>query len=75
MPQYNNELQNRVYSLAKPLDLNALQNQYLIQKDKIAHPKTFEDLNQDLAIFHVIVDLLQEKGIKVENKPTIAQEA
>ncbi|MCL2477796.1 hypothetical protein [Candidatus Bathycorpusculum sp.] len=70
---YNNELQNRVYNLAKPLDLNALQNQYLIQKDKIAHPKTFEDLNQDLAIFHVIVDLLEERGVKVENKPTMAQ--
>jgi len=71
--QYNNELQNRVYCLAKPLDLNGLLNQYWLQKDKIAHPKTFEDLNQDLAIFHVIVDLLQEKGIKVENKPTMAQ--
>ena len=73
MPQYNNELQNRVYCLAKTLDLNALQNQYLIQKDKINRPQTFEDLKEDLAIFAVIVDLLEERGVKVENKPTMAQ--
>ncbi|MDR0471676.1 MAG: hypothetical protein LBH79_08155 [Nitrososphaerota archaeon] len=71
--QYNNELQNRVYSLAKTCDLNALQKQYLLQCDKIQHPKTVEDLNQDIAIFNVIVDLLKEHGVTVENKPNLIQ--
>jgi hypothetical protein len=71
--QYNNELQNRVYNLAKTYTTNELETQDLLQKDKIAHPKTFEERNQDLVILHVIVGQLQERGVTVENKPNLTQ--
>jgi len=73
--QYNNELQNRIYNLAKTYNTNELKTQYLIQKDKIIHPKSADEFNQDLAIFRVIVDLLKEKAITVETPPCPIQEA
>ncbi|MCL2477696.1 hypothetical protein [Candidatus Bathycorpusculum sp.] len=73
--QYNNELQNRVYRLAKPLDLKGLLNQYWIQKDKINRPQTTQDQKEDQAVFAVIVDLLKERGVMTGTLPNIVPEA